>query len=150
LRIICVGDDVVLAEALAEAFSAAGFSIDEQGSDATLAHVSAGLLLWSKAAIRTPAFRSAAQAAIDSGKAVIAHVTGAALPPIVRASPVFDLSRWNGDPEAPVLDQIAQAVEQLVSAKPAPAPPEQAPPPAPEQTPAAQTSAARKPAAQAP
>src|SRR5262249_56531923 len=76
----------------------------------------------------------AAQAAIDSGKAVIANTTGAGLPPIVRASPVFDLAGWSGDPDAPVLDQLAHAVEELAAraaAAPASAPPQPAPAPPP-------------------
>lgn len=119
IRLICVREDVALAEALAEAFDAAGYSIDETPSDPGLDAAGAGVLLWSQAAIKTPAFRNAAQGAIDSGKAVIANFTGSRLPPVVRTSPVFDLKGWDGDPDDPRLDALSHAVENLVSATPA-------------------------------
>ena len=115
--LICVAEDVGVAEALAEVFDANGFTIeDDPEADATMPSVGAGVLIMSQASINSPSFREAAQHAIGTGKAVVVNLTKGRPPPVVGNSPTFNLWGWNGDTDDPVLNPLARAVERLVGA----------------------------------
>lgn len=115
--IVCVREDEPQAKALAEMFEAAGFSIGgAPSSDAALRSSGAGLVVWSQASIRSRPFLDAAQRVINARKAIVASLIEPPPPSSIGDSPVFDLSRWTGDTEDPVLDPLFFAVDRMVNA----------------------------------
>jgi protein TonB len=115
--IVCVREDEPKAKALAEMFEAAGFSIGgAPSSDAALRSSGAGLVVWSQASIRSRPFLDASQRVINAEKAVVASLIEPPPPSSIGDSPVFDLSRWNGDPNDPALDPLFFAVDRMVNA----------------------------------
>lgn len=114
--IVCVREDEPRAKALAEMFEAAGFSIGgAPGSDGALRSSGAGLVVWSQASIRSRPFLDAAQRVINAEKAVVASLIEPPPPSSIGDSPVFDLSRWDGDPNDPSLDPLFFAVDRMVN-----------------------------------
>lgn len=115
--IVCVREDEPQAKALAEMFEAAGFSIGgAPSSDAALRSSGAGLVVWSQASIRSRPFLDAAQRVINARKAIVASLIEPPPPSSIGDSPVFDLSRWNGDTEDPALDPLFFAIDRMVNA----------------------------------
>lgn len=115
--IVCVREDEPQAKALAEMFEAAGFSIGGAPSgDGALRSSGAGLVVWSQASIRSRPFLDAAQRVINAEKAVVASLIEPPPPSSIGDSPVFDLSRWDGDPNDPALDPLFFAVDRMVNA----------------------------------
>lgn len=115
--IVCVREDEPQAKALAEMFEAAGFSIGgAPSSDAALRSSGAGLVVWSQASIRSRPFLDAAQRVINARKAIVASLIEPPPPSSIGDSAVFDLSRWNGDPDDPSLDPLFFAVDRMVNA----------------------------------
>ncbi len=114
--IVCVREDEPQAKALAEMFEAAGFSIGgAPSSDSALRSSGAGLVVWSQASIRSRPFLDAAQRVINAEKAVVASLIEPPPPSSIGDSPVFDLSRWDGDPNDPALDPLFFAVDRMVN-----------------------------------
>jgi hypothetical protein len=114
--IVCVREDEPRAKALAEMFEAAGFSIGgAPSSDGALRSSGAGLVVWSQASIRSRPFLDAAQRVINAEKAVVASLIEPPPPSSIGDSPVFDLSRWDGDPNDPSLDPLFFAVDRMVN-----------------------------------
>ena len=114
--IVCVREDEPQAKALAEMFEAAGFSIGGAPStDGALRSSGAGLIVWSRAAIRSRPFLDATHRVTNSGKAVIASLIAPPPPDSVGDAPAFDLSGWNGDPDDPLLDPLFFAVDRMVA-----------------------------------
>ena len=114
--IVCVREDEPQAKALAEMFEAAGFSIGgAPSSDGALRSSGAGLVVWSQASIRSRPFLDAAQRVINAEKAVVASLIEPPPPSSIGDSPVFDLSRWDGDPNDPSLDPLFFAVDRMVN-----------------------------------
>jgi outer membrane biosynthesis protein TonB len=115
--IVCVREDEPQAKALAEMFEAAGFSIGgAPSSDAALRSSGAGLVVWSQASIRSRPFLDAAQRVINAEKAIVASLIEPPPPSSIGDSPVFDLSRWDGDTDDPSLDPLFFAVDRMVNA----------------------------------
>lgn len=116
--IVCVREDEPQAKALAEMFEAAGFSIGgAPSSDAGLRSSGAGLVVWSQASIRSRPFLDAAQRVINARKAIVASLIEPPPPSSIGDSPVFDLSRWDGDPDDPSLDPLFFAIDRMVNAQ---------------------------------
>jgi TonB family protein len=114
--IVCVREDEPQAKALAEMFEAAGFSIGgAPSSDAALRSSGAGLVVWSQASIRSRPFLDAAQRVINARKAIVASLIEPPPPSSIGDSPVFDLSRWDGDTEDPALDPLFFAIDRMVN-----------------------------------
>ncbi len=114
--IVCVREDEPQAKALAEMFEAAGFSIGgAPSSDGALRSSGAGLVVWSQASIRSRPFLDAAQRVINADKAVVASLIEPPPPSSIGDSPVFDLSRWDGDPNDPSLDPLFFAIDRMVN-----------------------------------
>lgn len=106
---VFVREDASEAEALAEAFDAAGFSITGNNvGDNALA-----VVIWSRKALRSPAFRDAAERALRSGKAVVASLIAPPSRQTVFGAPVIDLSAWDGDDDA-ALDPLFEAADQIL------------------------------------
>lgn len=102
---VFVRDDAGAAEALADAFDRAGYSIDPSvNADA------ATVILWSRRAVRSLAFREAAERALATGRTVIVSLDA---PAPDAGVPSFDLSAWDGDEEAP-LDPVFEAVDSII------------------------------------
>lgn len=111
--LICVSDDLPQAEALAEMFDIAGFSVsDDVFNEAALARASAAIVVLSPSALHSDKFLVAAQRALDAGIAVIASLEHAARSSFGFA-PVFDLSRWYGEAQSPLLDPLFFAVDRM-------------------------------------
>ncbi len=116
VHIVCVREDEPQAKALAEMFEAAGFSIGgAPSSDGALRSSGAGLVVWSQASIRSRPFLDAAQRVINADKAVVASLIEPPPPSSIGDSPVFDLTRWDGDPNDPQLDPLFFAVDRMVN-----------------------------------
>ncbi|HVK80437.1 MAG TPA: hypothetical protein VM915_07470, partial [Verrucomicrobiae bacterium] len=115
--IVCVREDEPQAKALAEMFEAAGFTIGgAPNNDGALRSSGAGIIVWSQASIRSRPFLDAAQRVINAEKAIVASLIEPPPPSSIGASPAFDLSRWNGDPNDPSLDPLFFAVDRMVNA----------------------------------
>jgi hypothetical protein len=100
-----VREDASDVEALAEAFDAAGYSIS--GSDR--ADDALNVVVWSRAAMRSTAFRTAADRALRSSRAIVASLVAQPHHRLVHSAPVADISAWDGDDEAG-LDPLFNAV----------------------------------------
>jgi hypothetical protein len=101
------------AEALADMFDAAGFTIANNSE--SKAH-GATVIIWSAAAIRSRAFLIAAQQAINHGDALIASLTTPPTRTEVGLTPTFNLSLWRRDTDDPLVDPLFFAVDRLVMA----------------------------------
>ncbi len=108
---VFVREDASDAETLAEAFDAAGYSIT--GSDANSEALS--VVLWSRAAQRSPAFQRAAEQALRAGKAIIASLAAPPSREHVFNAPVVDLSGWSGEDGA-ALDPLFDAADRIAHA----------------------------------
>lgn len=107
---VFVREDAGDVEALAEAFDQAGYAISgsERCDDAI------NVIVWSRAAARSDAFRKAVERALQFDRVVVAGL--AALPhrdALLRA-PVADISAWDGD-DLQGLDPLFDIVADLVS-----------------------------------
>lgn len=112
---ICVRQDVPRAEALAEMFDAAGFSIgDNVQDDAALARCGAAVVVWSRIASHSQGFLSAVSRAMKAGKAVFAIGPGALPPGDAPPSRVFDLADWEGEGDDAILDSLFFTIDRLV------------------------------------
>lgn len=115
---IFVREDASEAEALAEAFDSAGYSITRD-DEAALA-----VVVWSRRALRSEAFRLSAEQALRSGRAVVAALFAPPSRPSVFDAPVVDLTAWDGVAELalqPLLDaadDIVHPIEASVIALP--------------------------------
>lgn len=111
---VCVREDVAQAEALAEMFHAVGFSI---GDSAFNMHAhGACVVIWTPAAVRSRAFRIAAERALRAPNTVLATL-GPPPTPFERTTvPMFDLSGWGGDRDDALLDPLFFFVERMVVA----------------------------------
>jgi len=103
-----------IAQALAEIFSEAGFSVGSSPDDAELAESGAGIVIWSQISSTRPVFLAMAQRVINAGKALIVNA-GASLPRVIAETPNFDLAHWNGDPADAVLNPLFFAVDQMAA-----------------------------------
>jgi hypothetical protein len=110
---VFVREDASEAETLAEAFDAAGFSISGNSSDSE----ALGVVIWSRKALHSPAFKDAAERALRSGRAVVASLTAPPPRESVFDAPVIDLSAWDGEDDA-ALDPLFEAADEIV--RPAP------------------------------
>lgn len=114
--VVCVSDDLPQAEALAEMFDVAGFSVsDDVFNDRVLARASAAVLVLSPASLQSEQFLAAAQRVLDAGIAVIASLEHAARTSF-GAVPVFDLSAWYGEPQSTALAPLFFAVDRKCTA----------------------------------
>ncbi|MEQ1816981.1 MAG: hypothetical protein ABL871_00105 [Terricaulis sp.] len=104
---IFVREDASEAEALAEAFDAAGYSIT--GTD----NAELRVVLWSRRALRSSAFRVAAERALRSGHAIVAGLFAPPRRETVFEAPVVDLTAWDGVDEA-ALAPLFDAADTLV------------------------------------
>lgn len=116
---IFVRDDASEAETLAEAFEAAGYSVAGAAHEDVLS-----VIIWSRAALRSGAFRDAAEIALRSGRTIIASLIASPTHGALGA-PVIDLSGWDGYDEqslAPLLnaaDDLARSTQARVIQLPA-------------------------------
>lgn len=109
LIFLAIRTDLERAATLAHALGGAGLSIESPFSAEALESCGAVVVVWSRAASRCEEFVESAQAAIGSGKAMIACLNwpGAEME---TAAPCFDLSAWRGDLGADALDDFFYAV----------------------------------------
>ena len=111
--IVCVRKDVVAAEALADMFEAIGLSVcDASVSDEELRASGAAVVVWSDDAAQSPAFLRMVERMMASGKAVFASIAPLMSARITGLS-VFDLARWRGDPNDPLLDALCARVNAM-------------------------------------
>jgi len=112
--LLCVREDMDRAEALAQMFAAGGCSVHEGTlNNAALCLSGAAVVVWSKLAMKSRGFLTAAEKAIAEGKAVFA---GFADPPAeIDEVPWFDLRAWDGDPKSEMLNGIFFAVDHLAT-----------------------------------
>lgn len=111
--IVCVRKDVVAAESLADMFEAVGLDVRDAGvSDDELRASGAAVVVWSDDAAHSPAFMRVAERMIASGKAVFASIAPLMSARVTGLS-VFDLARWCGDPNDPLLDALCARVNAM-------------------------------------
>ncbi|MFT3729482.1 MAG: hypothetical protein QM759_16785 [Terricaulis sp.] len=111
---VCVRDDMDRAEALAEMFAAGGCSVHEGTlNNAALCLAGAAVVVWSKLATKSKSFLSAAEKAIEEGKAVF--VCFSEPPQGIDEVPWFDLREWDGDAKSELLNPLFFAVDHLAS-----------------------------------
>lgn len=103
---VFVREDASEAETLADAFDAAGYSI--AGSDAADVCV----VLWSRHAVRSPAFRDAAERVLRSGRAIVAGLVAPPPSAAVFDAHVVDLTGWDGADES-ALSALIEAAEAI-------------------------------------
>lgn len=106
---VFVREDASEAETLAEAFDAAGFAVTGNSSDDRALAV----VIWSRKAVRSPAFKDAAERALSSGRAVVASLTAPPARESVFGAPVIDLSGWDGEDDA-TLDPLLEAADEIL------------------------------------
>lgn len=106
---VFVSEDACEAEALADAFDSAGYSIT--GTHAIGDALS--IVVWSRAALRSSPFRSAAERALSSGTAIVASLIAPPDPARVLGAPVVDLSAWEGD-EGDALEPLFDVVREML------------------------------------
>jgi len=105
---VFVREDASEAETLAEAFDDAGFSITGSDADATALTV----IVWSRHAARSAAFRQAAESALRAGRAAVVSLSAAPPGRNLNGAPLIDLSGWDGEDGA-ALDPLFEAVDAL-------------------------------------
>ena len=111
--IVYVRKDAVAAEALASMFEAVGLSVrDASVSDDELRGSGAAVVLWSDDSAHSQAFLRMAERVMASGKAVVASIAPLVSARIAGLS-VFDLARWRGDPNDPLLDALCARVNAM-------------------------------------
>jgi len=113
--VICVRSDLACAEALGGALQAHGLDVGDVG----VQKYGAALILWSEAAGESEAFLRAARKAIASGDVMIASLCACEIPQ-GDDLPMFNISRWRGDPDDPVLEPLKQALRGKRKVKPGP------------------------------
>lgn len=105
--LVCVREDVVFAQGLADALDARGYSV---GDNRALENGGVGLVVISRAALKSPAFVDAAESVLNACDSVIV-CRGMRLPPEATGDvAVFDLE--DGADESAVDDALAE-VERL-------------------------------------
>lgn len=104
---VFVREDASEAETLAEAFDAQGYSIAGDES-AELC-----VVIWSRRALRSDAFRVSAERALRSGRAVVAALFAPPPREAVFDAPVIDLTLWDGL-EGAALDPLFEAADDIV------------------------------------
>ncbi|MGD9981553.1 MAG: hypothetical protein AB7H66_02870 [Hyphomonadaceae bacterium] len=104
---VFVREDASEAETLAEAFDGAGFAITGSSVDANALSV----IVWSRHAARSAAFRQAAGRALETGRAIVASLD--APPSDAGRAPIVDLSGWDGEDSA-CLDPLFEAADAIV------------------------------------
>jgi hypothetical protein len=112
---VCVRADIERAEMLADAFEAAGFSVDGAPADhADVNDAGAAIIFWSEASLRSREFLATAQRYMVAGNALVVCLNDA--PPVtqVDGAPLFDLSDWDGEPEQ--LASLLRAVDRKINA----------------------------------
>ncbi len=108
---VFVREDASEAETLAEAFDAQGYSI--AGGESAELYV----VIWSRRALCSDAFRVSAERALRSGRAIVAALFAPPPREAVFDAPVIDLTLWDGlegaalDPLFEVADDIVHPVE---------------------------------------
>ncbi len=102
---VFVREDASDAETLAEAFDAAGYSIT--GADDPGAALS--VILWSRAPLRSDAFRTAAERALRTNTVIVASLTAPPEAARVLGAMIVDLSAWDGEDDAGLEKLIAAA-----------------------------------------
>jgi hypothetical protein len=113
---VCVRKDLARADALADVFQAAGFSIgDLPETEAELRAAGAGLLVWSEGASQSPPFNQAAARVLAAGRAVLATLDGCQAPAELGSAPLFDLSGWRGDADDSLLDPLFAAIDKMAA-----------------------------------
>jgi hypothetical protein len=113
---VCVRKDLAQADALADLFQAAGFSIgDLPESEAELRAAGAGLLVWSEGASQSPPFNQAAARVLAAGRAVFAILDGCQSPAELGSAPLFDLSGWRGDADDSLLDPLFATIDKMAA-----------------------------------
>ena len=113
---VCVRKDLAQADALADMFQAAGFSIgDLPEREADLRGAGAALLVWSEAASQSPPFNQAAARVLAAGRAVFATLDGRQPPAELGSAPLFDLSGWRGDADDSLLDPLFAAIDKMAA-----------------------------------
>lgn len=105
---VFVREDASDAETLAEALDVAGYSIT--ATDETSAPL--GVVLWSRAALRSDAFRAAAERALRSDNAIVASLAAPPEPARVLNATIVDLSAWDGEDEL-ALEPLIDAADAL-------------------------------------
>jgi hypothetical protein len=106
---VFVREDASEAETLAEAFDAAGYSITGSNLDDSALAV----VIWSRKALHSQAFKQAAERALRSGRAVVASLIRAPASGNMFGAPVVDLSGWDGEDDA-ALDPLFEAADEIV------------------------------------
>lgn len=104
---VFVREDASEVETLAEAFDAAGYAIT--GSDSAELSV----VIWSRRALRSSAFRISAERALRSGRAIVAGLFAPPPSEAVFDAPVIDLTNWDGV-ESAALDPLFDAADAIV------------------------------------
>jgi hypothetical protein len=107
---IFVREDAACAEALADVFTDVGLSVSDDPNEAH----GATLVLWSRAAVRTRAFIERARTVMLGGRAISVALTAGLDATVEGAAAMFDLSRWNGDPNDAAVDPLFCAIDRLV------------------------------------
>ena len=111
---VCVSDDMERAEALAEMFSSGGCSVHEGTlNNAALCLSGAAIVVWSPLAMKSKGFLTAAERAIEEGKAVF--VCFCDPPAQIADVPCFDLRAWDGDPKHQMLDSLFFTVDRFAA-----------------------------------
>lgn len=107
---VFVREDASDVEALAEAFDRAGYSISgsERCDDGL------NIIVWSRAAMRSEAFRTAAERALQSDRVVVACLALLPQGDTLSSAPVADISGWDGD-DSRGLEPLFDIVFDLVS-----------------------------------
>jgi hypothetical protein len=104
---VFVREDASEVETLAEALDEAGHAIT--GSE----NAELCVVVWSRRALRSAAFRAAADNALRTGRAIVAALFAAPTRDDVFGAPVVDLSQWDGvDPSA--LDPLFMAADDML------------------------------------
>jgi hypothetical protein len=112
VRIVCVRDDVVRADALAQDLEAQGLNVTDDPN----CEASVSVLMWSDASAASPAFLKKACDAVLADTALIASLTPPVAPRLGRAL-VFDLRAWSAG-EAGALAPLIEAISDRLPAQP--------------------------------
>lgn len=109
---VCVGADAAQADALADVFQQAAFSVsDEKVSADSIARARVCVIVWSSSSMESLRFNTAMAEAIGANKAVIACVDTP--DDIALAAPAFDISAWTGEADDTALDNLFDAVDRM-------------------------------------
>lgn len=105
---VFVREDASEAETLANAFESAGFRLTSDDIDAE----AIAIIVWSRHAVRSGAFREATERALYERMAIIASLNAAPADAVLGA-PIIDLSAWNGEENAS-LAPLFEAANDLI------------------------------------